>query len=46
MEHLVSAGGDALPHEDAMQHSVSISLKREICKHLETLQEVLQVILS
>lgn len=42
----ISAGRDALTHEDEMQNAVSISLKREICKHLETLQKVLQVILS
>lgn len=46
MEHFASAGEDALPQEDAMQHSVSISLKREIYRHLETLQKVLQVNLS
>lgn len=33
----ISAGRDALTHEDEMQNAVSISLKREICKHLETL---------
>lgn len=41
----VSAVADALPQDDEIQKSFSISLKRQICKHLETVQKVLLVIL-
>lgn len=41
----VTAGVDALFQEDEMQKSLSVSLKRQICKHLETVQKVLPVIL-